>query len=226
MSSVTQESTAPLIEINNNISQNMSIMKYIIKKGVIFNGLVPILSFGLMQYHLSIIKTGGSIIFTLENLTIYSALILYYWRFMRGTSKVVTLVSTLSNPNELSNFSEEEALMYLHKLSEYGSANANLRLELLGVNETMKHGYALNELNHSISSMTIIIASACISLSCSAFELGSGADMMFILFKLHLIFGCAFLDVFSLLWLHGNIDDITKSLYLVAKLGGCSGDLC
>ena len=219
MSSVTQESTAPLIEINNNISQNMSIMKYIIKKGVIFNGLVPILSFGLMQYHLSIIKTGGSIIFTLENLTIYSALILYYWRFIRGTSKIVALVLALSNPNDHSNFSEEEALMYLRKLSEYGSASANLRLKLLGKNEVMKNGHTWSELNNSISSMFIIISSACISLSCSAFELESGADMISILFKFHLIFGCAFLDVFSLLLLHSNNDDITKSLYLVAKFG-------
>ena len=195
----------------------------ILHKCLVFNGLAPMLSFGLAMIYMTAIGEGERHAWLIRA-SICIVLILFYLKFIKGISKVLNLMSNLYMANE-QQFSGEDAKTYLSKLSKYGSASANLYLEILEKNgpnfssSSMKVAGMLHQLSHSISATVIIISSACISVSYLTQKMLTSSSMNASIYILEFafIFSCAILDVFSLMWLQVSIEKITKSLYLGAQ---------
>ena len=93
----------------------------ILHKCLVFNGLAPMLSFGLAMMCMTAIGEGERHAWLIRA-SICIVLILFYLKFIKGISKVLNLMSNLHMANE-QQFSGEDAKTCLSKLSKHGGAS-------------------------------------------------------------------------------------------------------
>ena len=182
----------------------------ILHKCLVFNGLAPMLSFGLAMVYMTAIGEGERHAW-LVRAFICIVLTLFYLKFIKGISNVLNLMSNLHMANE-QQFSGEDAKPYLSKLSKYGITSANLYLEILEKNgpnfssSSMKVAGMLHQLSHSISA-TVIISLSCINLPYLTQKMLTSSSMNVSIYILEFafVFSCAILDVISLMWLQAGL---------------------